>query len=189
MSSHIRKFAFEDIGKHDRSTEHELINRYNSLDNEQKDERTALLKEIFAQADEVIINGKLNIVGGKLISLGRKVFINVNVEIAAAAPISIGHHTLISPNVQIQTGTHPVDPTERQQWAFWAKPITIGANVWIGANAIICPGVTIGDHSVIGAGSVVSRDIPACSLAVGNPAQVVRQLTPPDESTLYAKNP
>jgi acetyltransferase-like isoleucine patch superfamily enzyme len=189
MSRYIKKFAFEDIGTRDMSGEHALIEQYNVLNYEQTDERKQLLKQIFAQADEVTINGKLNIVGGKLISLGRKVFINVDVEIAAAAPISIGHHTLISPHVKIQTGTHPVDPTERQQWAFWAKPITIGANVWIGTAAIICPGVTIGDHCVIGAGSVVSRDIPACSLAVGNPAQVVRQLTPPDEATLYAKNP
>ncbi|WP_373973996.1 sugar O-acetyltransferase [Chitinibacter sp. SCUT-21] len=189
MSDLIRKFAFEDIGKRDFSNERELIQQYNALVYDQADERQRLLKQIFAQADEVTINGKLNIVGGQLISLGRKVFINVDVEIAAAAPITIGHHTLISPHVKIQTGTHPVDPTERQQWAFWAKPITIGSNVWIGLGAIICPGVTIGDHCVIGAGSVVTRDIPPCSLAVGNPAQVVRQLTPPDETTLYAKNP
>ncbi|WP_157670453.1 sugar O-acetyltransferase [Chitinibacter sp. GC72] len=189
MSDNIRKFAFDEIGHDDLTQERLLIRQYNQLGYDQSEEKAALLKQIFAQADEVTINGPLKIVRGQLISIGRKAFINVNVEIAAAAPISIGHHTLISPNVQIQTATHPVDPTERQQWAFWAKPITIGANVWIGANAIICPGVTIGDHSVIGAGSVVSRDIPACSLAVGNPAQVVRQLTPPDEATLYAKNP
>ncbi|WP_410499877.1 sugar O-acetyltransferase [Chitinibacter sp. S2-10] len=183
------KFAFEDLGKRDLSAERQLIQQYNQLAGHQQEEKKALLKQIFALADEVIFSGPLRITGGQLIRIGRKVFINQNVEIAAAAPITIGHHTLISPNVQIQTATHPVDPTERQRWAFWAKPITIGANVWIGANAIICPGVTIGDHSVIGAGSVVSRDIPACSLAVGNPAQVVRQLDSPDETTLYEKNP
>jgi acetyltransferase-like isoleucine patch superfamily enzyme len=191
MSQEMQKFAFEDIGRgsYDYAAEARLIAQYNRLEHEDRAEKAALLKQIFAQADEVTFQGSLNIVRGKLISIGRKVFINYGVELAGAATITIGHHTLIGPHVQIQTATHPVDPTERQQWAFWAKPIVIGQNVWIGASAIICPGVTIGDHSVIGAGSVVTRDVPPCSLAVGNPAQVIRELTPPDEATLYAKNP
>lgn len=189
MQKTLHKFAFEDVGKLDLSAEYQLIQQFNQLDDDQREARSALLKQILAQADEVTIQGSLNIFHGQNIRLGRKVFINTDVEIAATAPVTIGHHTLIGPHVQIITGTHPVDPTERQQWAFWAKPISIGQNVWIGASAIICPGVSVGDHAVIGAGAVVTHDIPPCTLAVGNPAQVIRELTPPDEATLYARNP
>ncbi|QLG89305.1 sugar O-acetyltransferase [Chitinibacter bivalviorum] len=189
MQKTLHKFAFEDVGKLDLSAEYQLIQQFNQLDEDEPAARSALLKQILALADEVTIQGPLKIFNGQNIRLGRKIYINIDVEISATAPVSIGHHTLIGPHVQIITGTHPVDPTERQQWALWAKPISIGQNVWIGASAIICPGVTIGDHVVIGAGAVVTHDIPACSLAVGNPAKVIRELTPPDEATLYARNP
>ncbi|WP_288841552.1 sugar O-acetyltransferase [uncultured Deefgea sp.] len=192
MNHDLVCFPFSDLGSETHwQREGELLHRFNHLPPEAQHERPELLKALFAQADEVIISPPLAIARGHLITLSRKVFINYNAQIAAApgAPITIGHHTIIAPNVQIQTGTHPVDPTERQKWAYCAKGITIGNNVWIGAGAIICGGVTIGDHSVIGAGSVVTRDVPSCVLVGGNPAHVIRELTPPDESTLYALNP
>lgn len=184
------RIAFADIGKETHwQREGELLHRFNHLPGESRSERVALLAQLFAQADEVIITPPLGLARGHMVRIGRKVFINYNAQIGALAAITIGHHTLIGPNVQLQTATHPVDPTERQRWAFWAKPITIGENVWIGANAIICGGVTIGNHSVIGAGSVVTRDVPPCVLVGGNPAKVIRELTPPDETTLYELNP
>ncbi len=192
MNHDLVKFPFSSLGSETHwKAESELLHRFNHLPAGSEHERPALLAQLFAQADEVIISTPLAIARGHLIKLGRKVFINYNAQIAAApgAPITIGHHTIIAPNVQIQTGTHPVDPTDRQQWAYCAKGITIGNNVWIGASAIICAGVTIGDHSVIGAGSIVTRDVPACVLVAGNPARVIRELDPPDESTLYASNP
>ncbi|WP_297575789.1 sugar O-acetyltransferase [uncultured Deefgea sp.] len=192
MNHDLVCFPFSDLGSETHwQREGELLQRFNHLPPEAQHERPELLKALFAQADEVIISPPLAIARGHLITLSRKVFINYNAQIAAApgAPITIGHHTIIAPNVQIQTGTHPVDPTERQKWAYCAKGITIGNNVWIGAGAIICGGVTIGDHSVIGAGSIVTRDVPSCVLVGGNPARVIRELTPPDESTLYALNP
>jgi acetyltransferase-like isoleucine patch superfamily enzyme len=192
MSHDLVNFSFENLGTETHwKKEGELLHRFNNLPHGSTQERASLLAQLFAQADEVIITPPLAIARGHLIRFGRKVFINYNAQIAAApgAPITIGHHTIIAPNVQIQTGTHPVDPTERQRWAYCAKGITIGNNVWIGASAIICAGVTIGDHSVIGAGSIVTRDIPSCVLAGGNPARVIRELTPPDEATLYELNP
>ena len=94
--------------------------------------------------------------------------------------IRIGAHCQIGPNVQLLTPVHPLEPTPRACSLEAADPITIGDNVWLGGGVIVCPGVTIGDNCVIGAGSVVTKDIPADSLAVGNPARVLRQL---DDST------
>ncbi|WP_051710377.1 sugar O-acetyltransferase [Andreprevotia chitinilytica] len=186
----ITRFRFEDIGKgrDDWMRERELLQRFND-EHTSHEERQALLLELFAEAEGANVSPPLLLARGRQVQLGRKVFINSNVAIGGGAPVTIGHHTLIGPNVQIITGTHPVDPAERQRWAFWAAPITIGENVWIGASAIICGGVTIGDHSVIGAGSVVTKDIPACVLAAGNPCRVIRELDPPDPATLYELNP
>jgi maltose O-acetyltransferase len=90
--------------------------------------------------------------------------------------VTIGSNVLFGPNVQLYTATHPLDWKERASWLEFAKPITIGSNVWMGGGAIICPGVTIGDRSIIGAGAVVTKDIPADSFAAGNPCKVIRSL-------------
>ncbi len=92
--------------------------------------------------------------------------------------VHIGNHVLLAPNVQIYTATHTMDYLERRNWTAYNKPVRIGDDCWIGGGAIICPGVTIGPRSIIGAGAVVTRDIPADSLAVGNPARVIRTLSP-----------
>ncbi|XZG70264.1 sugar O-acetyltransferase [Chitinibacteraceae bacterium HSL-7] len=151
-------------------------------------EREAALAEMLGELGEgSSVSSPVYLSRGSQIRIGRKVFINFGVTLSGMADITIGDYTLIAPNVQLHTVTHPVDPYERQQVAFIARPITIGQNVWIGAGAIICPGVTIGDHSVIGAGSVVTRDVPACTFAAGNPCRVIRELDPPDMATLYAR--
>ena len=93
------------------------------------------------------------------------------------APVTIGSRTLFGPNVQIYTATHPINPMERASGLEYAKPISIGDDVWIGGSAVICPGVNIGARSVIGAGSVVTKDIPADVFAAGNPCKVIRSLT------------
>ncbi|MBM3115726.1 sugar O-acetyltransferase [Jeongeupia naejangsanensis] len=186
MSDTTIRFAFDDLGKPPHRWQHELelLRRFNSWDTEHE-ARAGLLAELFGEAGDVRILPPLTVTRGHDFSFGHKVFINCGAMLSGGAPVRIGAHTLIGPNVHIHATTHPVDPTERQRWAFWAKPITIGENVWIGAGAVICAGVTIGDHSVIGAGAIVTRDVPACVLAAGNPAQVVRELTPPDMATLY----
>lgn len=113
---------------------------------------------------------------GTRISIGARTFINVGFTSADVAPIVIGEDCQIGPHVQLLTPTHPLAPQPRKDKVESASPITLGDNVWLGGGVIICPGVSIGDNSVIGAGSVVTRDIPANVVAVGNPARVLREV-------------
>lgn len=112
---------------------------------------------------------------GDGIRLGHHVFVNANCTFLDGGYITIGPHTLIGPNVQIYTPRHPMDHMARRLPKEYADPVAIGGDCWIGGGAVICPGVTIGDRCVVGAGSVVTKDIPADSVAVGNPARVVRR--------------
>ena len=113
---------------------------------------------------------------GHGIRLGEHVFVNAGCTFLDGGWITIGAYTLIGPNVQIYTPHHPMDYLQRRLPKEYAYPVSIGRDCWIGGGAVICPGVTIGDRSVIGAGSVVSRDIPDDSLAAGNPAVVKKRL-------------
>ena len=110
---------------------------------------------------------------GTQIELGENVYFNFNCVLLDVCTIRIGAHTLIGPAVQIYTPLHPLDAALRRQQEY-GKPVTIGSDVWIGGGAIILPGVRIGDRAVIGAGSVVTRDVPAGVFAAGNPCRVVR---------------
>ena len=112
---------------------------------------------------------------GDGIKLGEHVFVNANCTFLDGGYITIGAHTLVGPCVQIYTPHHPMDYQERRGSKEYAYPVTIGEDCWIGGGAIICPGVTIGNRCVIGAGSVVTKDIPDDSVAVGNPARVIRK--------------
>ena len=102
-------------------------------------------------------------------------FFNVNCVVLDTMKIEIGNNVFFGPNVHIYTATHPLNAIERRTVEF-SKPVFIGNDCWIGGNTVICPGVTIGDGCTIGAGSVVTKDIPANSLAVGNPAKVIKKL-------------
>ncbi|HEX3151016.1 MAG TPA: sugar O-acetyltransferase [Gemmataceae bacterium] len=113
---------------------------------------------------------------GSNITLGDQVFFNFNCVVLDPAPVRIGSNVLFGPAVQIYTATHPLDAETRRTWKEFAKPVTIGSDVWIGGAAVICPGVSIGDRTVIGAGSVVARDVPAGVVAAGNPCRVIRVL-------------
>jgi maltose O-acetyltransferase len=113
---------------------------------------------------------------GENITVGARTFINYNLTALDVADITIGEDCQIGPNVQLLTPTHPVDPQPRRDKLEAAKPIVIGDNVWLGGGVIVCPGVTIGANSVIGAGAVVTRDVPADVVAVGNPARVIREI-------------
>lgn len=138
--------------------------------------RLRLIAELFAAAPEAWVEPPFHCDYGRNITLGRKVFLNFNCVILDVMPVQIGAHTLCGPAVQIYTAMHPLDPEERRSGLEFAKPVSIGADVWIGGGAIVCPGVTIGDCAVIGAGSVVTRDIPAGVFAAGNPCRVIRPL-------------
>jgi maltose O-acetyltransferase len=113
---------------------------------------------------------------GYNIKVGEKVFFNFNCIVLDVAPVVIGSRTMFGPNVQVYTATHPLDHVERSSGREYARPIVIGEDVWIGGSAVLCPGVTIGDRSVIGAGSVVTKDIPADVIAAGNPCKLIRPL-------------
>ena len=113
---------------------------------------------------------------GYNIEVGEKVFFNFNCVVLDVMKVSIGDRTLFGPNVQIYTATHPVNFEERAVGLEYAKSITIGEDVWVGGNVVVCPGVSIGDRSVIGAGSVVTKDIPDDVFAAGNPCRVIRNL-------------
>lgn len=113
---------------------------------------------------------------GSNITLGSNVFFNFQCVVLDVAAVQIGDYAMFGPAVQIYTATHPLDAGERRRGLEYAKPVTIGSDVWIGGGTVICPGVTIGSRSVIGAGSVVTRSIPANVVAAGNPCRVLREL-------------
>ena len=113
---------------------------------------------------------------GSNILLGERVFFNFNCVVLDVCQVKIGDFTLFGPTVQIYTATHPMNAELRRKQEF-GKPIEIGSDVWVGGGAIICPGVKIGSKTVIGAGSVVTRDIPAGVCAAGNPCRVIREIT------------
>ena len=113
---------------------------------------------------------------GKQISIGKRFFANFNFTVLDEARVTIGDDCFIGPNVSIYTACHSTDPVERNSRQEWAKPVSIGHNVWIGGSVTILPGVTIGDNVTIGAGSVVVGDIPSNTVAVGNPCKVIKNL-------------
>ena len=118
--------------------------------------------------------------------MGRNFFANYNCCFLDVGKITFGDNCLLGPNVCISTAGHPVHPAARNTLYEYGIDITVGNSVWIGANAVICPGVTIGDCCVIGAGSVVTRDIPAWSVAAGNPCRVIRGITEADRELYFS---
>jgi len=139
--------------------------------------RPGILRELLGSVgDDVELRPPLYVDYGTYLTVGDRVFANFGLTALDCARITIGDDTQIGPNVQLLTPTHPLDADERRSKIESANPITIGRNVWIGGGAVIIGGVTVGDDAVIGAGSVVTKDVPANTLVVGNPARVVRQL-------------
>ncbi len=141
------------------------------------EERRAIVRDLLGAAgNEVTIEPPFRCDYGANIRVGDRVYFNVNCVVLDPAEVVIGSDVLFGPGVQIYTASHPVDFRIRRTWRELARPIAIGSDVWVGGGAILCPGVRIGDRSVIGAGSVVTRDVPSGVLAVGNPCRVVREL-------------
>lgn len=155
----------------------ELCAAYNTAHAARPAERHALLAELLGSVGEgVRIRAPFHCDFGHHISIGARTFVNFGAVMLDAAPITIGSDVQIGPNVQLLTPAHELD-TERRR-AGWEKavPVTVGDNVWLGGGVIVCPGVSIGNDTVVGAGAVVTRDLPSGVLAVGNPARVVRAL-------------
>lgn len=155
----------------------EMLFDYNRLRPSQKEERTEALKRLLGKTGkELIIEPPFACDYGYNIEVGENFYSNVNLVILDGAKVSIGDNVFIAPNVGIYTAGHPLDTAQRNQGLEYARPVTIGNNVWVGAGVNILPGVTIGDDTVIGAGSVVTKDIPSGVLAVGNPCRVIRSI-------------
>lgn len=141
------------------------------------EERQSLTQKLFgALGAESEIKPPFRCDYGAHIIAGERLFINYDCTILDCNIVRLGDRVLLGPKVQIYTATHSLDPAERKDGWEFALPIEIGSDVWIGGGAIICPGVTIGDSSTIGAGSVVTRDIPPQVVAAGNPCRVIRSL-------------
>ncbi len=158
----------------------EIIHRYNALSPSAGQERLNILKSLLGHiGDEaIIINQPFFCDYGKQIRVGKRFFANFHFTVLDEAPVTIGDDCFIGPNVSIYTACHSTDPAERNSRREWAEPVTIGDNVWIGGSVTILPGVKIGSNVTIGAGSVVTRDIPDGVVAVGNPAKVLRDVEP-----------
>lgn len=154
---------------------------YNQLPPERWEEAMALMRRFLGKTGEdFFIEAPFYCDYGFNIEIGENFFSNYNLTILDGGKVRIGDNVQIAPNVSIYTAGHPLHPQARNTGYEYAFPVTIGNNVWIGGSVTILPGVTIGDNAVIGAGSVVSRDIPPNAVAVGNPCRVVRTITDAD---------
>ncbi len=148
---------------------------YNKMRPSMLKERNELLRGLLGKSDgDTFINQPFYCDYGSNIRVGRRFFANFNFTVLDEALVTIGDDCFIGPNVSIYTACHSTDPVERNSRREWAKPVTIGDNVWIGGSVTILPGVTIGSNVTIGAGSVVVKDIPDGCVAVGNPCRVVK---------------
>lgn len=155
----------------------DLCQDLNATRERDQERRRSLLLQIFGQGgDSVWMQPPFFCDYGSNILLGQRVFFNFNCVVLDVCQVKIGDFTLFGPAVQLYTAMHPMNAELRRSQEF-AKPIEIGSNVWVGGGAIICPGVRIGSKSVIGAGSVVTRDIPTGVFAAGNPCRVIREIT------------
>jgi len=158
----------------DRSAAGMRMVRYNATLGASDADRLALLRELLAEAGEgAVIRPPFHCDYGYNIRVGPGVFFNFNCVVLDVVAVTVRARTQIGPAVQIYMADHPRDPSLRRTGAEFGRPIHIGQDVWIGGGAIILPGVTIGDNAVIGAGSVVTRDVPAGATARGNPARVI----------------
>ncbi|MFF0610736.1 sugar O-acetyltransferase [Nocardia tengchongensis] len=156
----------------------QLLDMFNATGAGQDAQRRVLLEELLGEIGEGSwIMPRFQCDYGHLIRLGRNSFLNYDAIILDCAPVTIGDDVSIGPRAQLLTALHPMEDHElrRQRWET-AAPITIGDNVWLGGGVIVCPGVTIGSNTVVGAGSVVTRDLPEKVFAAGNPARVIREL-------------
>ena len=162
-----------------------ILQRLNFCDRSDFDLIKSILKELLDCKEGAFVNPPFYCDYGKRIHVGKNFYANYNCTILDTAPVTIGDNCQIAPNVGIYTAGHPIHPDTRNSAYEYGKPISIGDNVWIGANTVVLPGVHIGNNVVIGAGSVVTRDIPDWSIASGNPCRVRKEITDADRRKLF----
>lgn len=160
-----------------RTTARLLLRAFNQTREDELALRHSILDELVPNKEgDLIVQPPFYCDYGSNIHTGSDTYFNFNCVVLDVAKVIIGSRTLLGPNVQIYTATHPMTAAQRRTNEEYAKPVTIGSDVWIGGGAIICPGVSIGDGTVIGAGSVVTRSIPSEVFAAGNPCRIIRKL-------------
>ena len=161
-----------------------LTRLFNSMTEEQMEERKEIIKELFKSTGEnVHVEQTFHCDYGCHISVGENFYANYDCIMVDVCEIIIGDNVLLAPRVGLYTAGHPIDAAVRNEGLEFGKPVIIGDNVWIGGNAVINPGVTIGSGVVIGSGSVVTKDIPDHVVAVGNPCRVLRKIN--EEAKIY----
>ena len=165
----------------------EKLYDYNATRPMEYKKRQALLKEMFAEiGEDCYIEPPLRSNwGGRHVHFGKNVYANFGLTLVDDTHIYVGDYTMFGPNVVIATAGHPILPSLREEAYQYNIPVHIGRNCWLGAGVIVLPGVTIGDNSVIGAGSVVTKDIPPNVVAVGNPCRVIREIGERDKQYFY----
>lgn len=161
----------------ERENARKLTRLYNQTTENEGDERTSLLKQLFGSiGTNIYIEPTFRCDYGYNITVGENFYANFDCVILDVCGVKIGRDCMLAPGVHIYTATHPLDPFERCSGAEYGKPVTIGDHVWIGGRAIINPGVTIGSHSVVASGAVVTKDVPDGVVVAGNPAKVIKQI-------------
>lgn len=186
MLANLPYKAWLDGLKEERIENAKRIYEYNNLPPERWDERNDLIKKILGKTGENIdIQAPFHCDYGYNIEVGENFFANYNLVILDVGKVKIGNNAQLAPNVSIYTAGHPIHPDSRNSGYEYGIDITIGDNVWIGGNTCIMPGVKIGKNVVIGAGSVVTKDIPDDVIAFGNPCKVVRKITENDRNYYF----
>ena len=165
----------------------EKLYDYNQTRPSEAERRAALLREMFCEIGEgCYIEPPFHANwGGRFVHFGKNIYANFGLTLVDDTYITIGDYTMIGPNVVLATAGHPVLPALRERGLQYNAPIVIGRNCWLGAGVLVMPGVTIGDNTVVGAGSVVTRDLPANVVAVGNPCRVLREIGEKDRQTYF----
>lgn len=162
-----------------------ILQKLNFMDRSDFDGISEVVKELFGKSDGACVNPPFYCDYGSHIEVGKNFFANYNCTILDVAKVTIGDNCFMAPNVAIYTAGHPIYPDVRSAMWEYGKEVTFGDNVWIGGNTVICPGVHIGSNVIIGAGSVVTKDIPDWAVAAGNPCKVLRMITEDDKRRLF----
>ena len=169
----------------ERARAKEILFEYNNLHPSEMEKRTEILKHFLgATGKQLLIEQPFRCDYGYNIRVGKYFYTNHNCVILDCAKVTFGDHVMVGPNCGFYTACHPIDPQQRREGVEFARPITVGNDVWFGGSCTVLPGVTIGDGCVIGAGSVVTRDIPANTVAAGNPCRVLRSISEADRMDL-----